>query len=136
MFNSREYSWADIQIQLQGRRVIGVRGIKYKVSQEKEAIYGAGNEPLAIGRGNKSYEGEITLLQSELEALTRSTNGDIIDLPPFDIIVSYAPKDGGPIVTDIIRYAEFKEVEKGMSQGDKNMEISLPFIALKIDKNV
>ncbi len=135
-FNSREYSWADIQVQMQGRKIVGLRAVKYKVSQEKEAIYGAGNEPLTIGRGNKSYEGEITVLQSELEALTRSAGTDIIDLPAFDIVITYAPKDGGPIVTDIVRYAEFKENEKSMSQGDKNMEVTLPFIALKIDKNV
>ena len=137
-FNSKEYAWVDVQVQMNGRKVIGLRGVKYKISQEKEVIYGAGSEPLTIGRGNKSYEGEFTVLQSELEALTRSagTGADIVDIPPFDIVVSYAPNDGGAIVTDVIRYAEFTENEKSMSQGDKNMEITLPFIALKIDKNV
>lgn len=137
-FNSKEYSWADVEIQLQGRKVIGARGVKYKVSQEKEAVYGAGNEPITIGKGNKSYEGELTLLQSEVEALQRSvgTGNDIVDLPALDIIVSYAPKDGGAIVTDAIKFAEFTELEKGMGQNDKFSEISLPFIALKIDKNI
>ncbi len=137
-FNSKEYSWADVEIQMQGRKVVGARGVKYKTSQEKEAIYGSGNEPKAIARGNKSYEGEIELLQSELEALTATagSGADIVDIVPFDIIVAYAPKDGGAITTDIIQFAEFTEVEKGMKQGDKNMEVTLPFIALGIQKNV
>ena len=137
-FNSNEYSWADVEIQLQGRKLIGVKGITYKVSQETEPIYGAGNEPLSIGKGNKSYEGEVTLLQSEVEALTRSAGAgnDITELPPLDIVVSYAPKGGGAMVTDVVKFATFNEVEKGMSQNDKFKEISLPFIALGIDKNV
>lgn len=137
-FNSKEYSWSDVEIQMKGRKVIGARGVKYKTSQEKEAVYGAGNEPKTIARGNKSYEGELVVLQSELEALTETygEGADVVDIAPFDIIVAYAPKNGGAITTDIIQLAEFTEVEKGMVQGDKNMEITLPFISLGIQKNV
>ena len=137
-FNSREYSWSDVEIQMQGRKVVGARGVKYKTSQEKEAVYGLGNEPRTIARGNKSYDGELVVLQSELEALTRTAGdgADVVDIAAFDIVVAYAPKNGGAITTDIIQLAEFTEVEKEMKQGDKNMEITLPFIALGIKKNV
>lgn len=138
-FTTDQYSWADIDIVMLGKVVTGARGVRYKTSQEKEPVYGRGNKPVALVRGNKSYEGEIKLLQSELEALQAAsgTGNDVTDIPAFDIIVAYIPRQGGTqIVTDIIKYCEFKEVEKAMNQGDKFMEITLPFVALDIEKNV
>ena len=134
MFNSAEYSFSDVNVVLMGRPIGGLRGIKYKVSQEKELLYGAGQEPRAALRGNKSYEGEVTVLQSELEAMLRAagTGRDVTDLRGIDIVVVYAPEEGLPLVTDIVQGVEFKEVEKGLKQGDKFAEISLPFLALGI----
>ena len=48
MFTSREYEFADITVFLGKRDVTGLRGIEYKESQEKEAMYGKGNKPLSI----------------------------------------------------------------------------------------
>jgi hypothetical protein len=137
-FNSKQYAWANVRVVLFGREVIGIRGVKYKVSQEKEAVYGAGSKPLGIQAGNKSYEGEVVLLQNELEAIQRAAGvgNDITDIPAFDIQVSYVDKVSGSLVNDTIKYAEFTEAEKGMSQGDKFMEITLPFIALDVAKGV
>ncbi len=121
-----------------GKVVGGARGVSYKVSQEKEPVYGRGNNPVAIVRGNKAYEGEIKLLQSELEALQQAAGRgkDLTDIRGFDIVVAYVPRQGGQIVTDVLKHCEFIEVEKAMDQGDMFMEITLPFVALKIDKNV
>jgi hypothetical protein len=137
-FNSAEYGWADVEIFMLGRKLVGARGLKYKPSQEKDVIYAAGNEPRGIGRGNKKYEGTLTLLQSEVQALEQAAGqgNDIMDLRNINITVAYAPKDGGVISTDIIEFVEFTESEKGLMQGDKFGEIALPFIALGIKKNV
>ena len=137
-FNSKEYTWTNIKVFMFGRFVTTIRGIKYKASQEKEAVYGQGDKPIAIQPGNKSFEGELQCLQSDLEAMqVAAGNGnDILDIPAFDIQVQYVDKVTGTLVVDTVKYAEFTEVEKGMSQGDKFMEISLPWIALDIQKNV
>jgi hypothetical protein len=50
----------------------------------------------------------------------------------FELIVTYAPEVGGPIVTDILQNVEFTEVKKSMKQGDKNMVIEMPIIFTKI----
>ena len=137
VFNTREYSWADVEIYMMGKLVTGARGVKYKVSREVEQIYGLGDKPRAHAYGNYSFEGELTLLQSELEALQEAVGaGTVLDIPPFDIVISYAPRDGGPIKTDIVKSAVFTEVEKGLKQGDKYQEITLPFKALDIQYNV
>ena len=132
MFNSREYEFADVTVILGGKDITGRRGVKYSVKQEKEAIYGKGNLPHSIQRGNKSYEGEISLLQSELETLiANSPKRDLMELQ-FDTVVSYGnPANGDVMVTDKLIGCQFTEYNKEVKQGDKFMEVSLPIIFLR-----
>ena len=135
MFNSREYEWADLTFLLGGKDLTGFRGIKYTIKQEKEVVYGKGNMPIAIQKGNKSIEGEITVLQSELETMRlQSRTGSILDLQ-LDGVVCYGnPANGDVLVTDVVQGIQFTEEPKELKQGDKFMEITLPFIALRVSK--
>lgn len=133
-FNSKEFTYADINVTILGRNITGLRGIKYKVTTNKERLYGRGKKALAIQSGNEEVEGEIMLLQSELTALTLAAKAanplnKITDIS-FDIVVSYG--QGTTARTDIIIGAELTEYEMGMEQDDKFMEISIPFMALDI----
>ena len=97
-----------------------------------EALYGKGNKPHAIQRGNKSYSGNIRLLQSELEALERAAGGDALDVS-FNIVVAYGnPSKGDAISTDLLKSCEITEIPKGMNQNDKFMEIELPIVMLDV----
>lgn len=128
MFNSREYEWADIAAIVGGRNVTGLRGIKYNVKQEKELLYAKGNRPHGIQRGNYDFSGELTLLQSEYEALKKASGGDILKAN-LDIVVSYGnPSNGDTITTDTLVGVEFTEDNTEWKQGDKFQEKSLPFI--------
>lgn len=135
MFNSREYEWADLTFLLGGKDLTGFRGIKYTIKQEKEVVYGKGNMPIAIQKGNKSIEGEITVLQSELETMRlQSGTKSILDLQ-LDGVVCYGnPANGDVLVTDVVQGIQFTEEPKELKQGDKFMEITLPFIALRVTK--
>ena len=121
-----------------GRTVTGIRGIEYTAKQEKEPLYGRGNKPLSIQKENKSFDGKLSFLQSELEALQLASGvgNNILDIAQFDVVVAYVPKGGGTIVTDIVKNVEFTDVPKSLKQGDKNMEIELPFVCLDIQYNV
>lgn len=130
MVNTREYEWADITVVMAGRIVTGLRGIKYGSKQEKELIHAKGNKPHGIQRGNKTYDGEVALLQSEYEALKKACGGDVLDAS-FDIVASYGnPNKGDVITTDILVGCEFTEDMTEWKQGDKFQEKSLPFIFL------
>lgn len=134
-FNSKEYEWADVSVVMAGRSVTGIRGIEYSSSQEKEALYAKGNKPHGIQRGNKSYSGTITLLQSELEALSEAAGGDALDAT-FNVVVCYGnPMKGDTIKTDLLAGVEITEIPKGLKQGDKFMEIALPVIMLDVKQN-
>lgn len=138
MANTKQYTWSDVKINLLGRTLIGVQGVSYKTSVEKEPVYGRGNKPLSLQSGNASFEGELMLLQSELEELraaikTINPTYKITDIS-FDLVVSYG--DGLTAVTDIVLGCEITEYEKGMEQNDKFMEITLPFVALDVQEGV
>ena len=130
MVNTREYEWADVTVVLAGRLVTGLRGVKYSAKQEKELLHAKGNKPHSIQRGNKTYDGEVTLLQSEYEALKQASGGDILDAS-IDIVAAYGnPSAGDVITTDMLVGVEFTEDNTEWKQGDKFQEKTLPFIYL------
>lgn len=130
MFNSREYEWSDVNVVAAGRPVTGIRGVKYSSKQEKEVLHAKGNKPHSIQRGNKTYDGELTVTQSEYEALRAAGGGDILDIS-IDIVVAYGnPSKGDVITTDLLMGVEFTKDNTEWKQGDKFQEKSLPFIFL------
>ena len=134
MINGREYEWADISIVVGGAPIAGFRAITYKREREKEVMYAKGRKAHSIQSGNDAISGNLTFTQSQLEALELATGGNLLDAK-LDIVVSYGAESNLPvasITTDVIVGAEFTEYEKGMSQGDKFMEIPMPFLALDI----
>jgi len=133
--NGREYEFADISIVFGGVPIAGFRAISYKREIEKEPMYAKGRKAHSIQTGNEAVTGSITFTQSQMDALELATGGNILKAK-VDIVVSYGVESGSVvpavIATDVIVGAEFTEYEKGMSQGDKFMEIEMPFLALDI----
>lgn len=128
MVNTREYEWSDVTVVMAGRMITGLRGVKYSAKQEKELLHAKGNKPHSIQRGNKTYDGEITLLQSEYEALKMACGGDILD-GSMDIVAAYGnPNAGDVITTDVLVGVEFTEDNTEWKQGDKFQEKTLPFL--------
>lgn len=132
MKNSREYEWSDVSVVMAGRQVTGLRGVQYTKKQEKELIYAKGNKPHGIQRGNIDYSGEITLLQSEYEAIKAASGGDVLNAQ-FDMVVSTGnPSRGDVITTDILVNVEITEDNTKWDQNDKFQEKKLPFIFLEL----
>lgn len=140
-FDTREFEYADIKVKMLGAELTGLRGLTYKKSQEKEAVWGAGNEPKAIQRGNKKYEGTLMLLKSDFDLLNKAAlvagYEDITDVPGKDLLMTvvYQKNSDSLIQIDILKTVEFTEYEDGMKQGDKFKEVTLPFICLSIKKS-
>jgi hypothetical protein len=138
-FDSREYEFADIKVSMLGIELSGLRGLTYKKSQEKELVYGAGNQPKAIQRGNKKYEGTLMLLKSDYDLLNLAARSagyeDLTDVPGrlIDVTCVYQKSDdAAQLSVDTLQNLEFTEFEDGQKQGDKFKEISLPFIFLRL----
>jgi hypothetical protein len=135
MFNSRQYEWADLTLVLGGRDITGIRGVKYSEKAEKEALFAKGRYAHSIQTGNVAVEGEITLLQSEYEALVIAGGGSVLGLS-LDGVFGYGnPALGDTPIFDRVLGISFTEAAKELKQGDKFMEITLPFVALSVKNN-
>jgi len=130
-FNTRQYEWTDVSLFLAGRNVTGIRSVKYTEKTEKEVLYAKGNKGHSIQVGNVSYDGEISLTQSEYESLRAIAPEGKVSRLTLDIVVSYG-QFGDVVITDVIKSASFTEAGKELKQGDKFMDIKLPFIALDV----
>lgn len=130
MVNTREFEWSDISLVVAGRDIKGFRGVKYSEKQDKEAVHAKGNRPHCIQSGNITYEGELTLLQSEYETLRLAMGGSILS-GSLTMVVAYGnPSKGDVMVTDVLSGCEFTEDGTEWKQGDKFQEKSLPFVFL------
>lgn len=132
LINGREYEWADICLNIGGVEIKGFRGVSYKEAMEKEGRYAKGRKAHGIQRGNVTVTGSLTLTQSEIQALKSAAGTTSLLNVQVDIVVAYIPDDSAKITVDTIMGVEFTEYEKKMAQGDKFMEIELPFVALDI----
>ena len=135
-FNTKDYRFADISVSLFSQTLTGFRGVSYKKKQEKELLHAAGDKPVGVQRGNITYEGELTLLKSDYDALNVAARAagydDILGLPGFPIVLAYT--NDTQITTDTLLNVEFMEFDEGMKQGDKFKEMSLPIIFTGIKK--
>lgn len=137
-FNSEEYGFTDIQVILQGRPVIGLQGVQFEATQEKTNVHGSGSRPIARARGPVNYSGTIKVLMSELAALQRSQgqNQRLLKIPPFDVIVAFAPSVGDLVTTYRLVYCEFTRWGVDVNQGDTQIVVELPIIIGDIEENV
>lgn len=131
-FNSEEYSWSDIKVFFGGREITGITGVKLKESQAKTNIYAKGNLPVARGRGNVMFEGEISLLQSEMLAILASVptiKRRSLNVVKNLTLVCTFMIEGSPLLsTHIATGVEFTEFSDGGNQGDDHMPVQLPLI--------
>lgn len=129
---SKQYSWSDYTVAYGGRILEGVTGLEHNAKQEKEVLFGRGNKPHEIVRGNKTYEGKIMLWQSEVERMIADAPGkDILNLR-FNITEAFVPAEGGQMVVNTLQDVEITELPESFKQGDKNQIIELPFIFLNL----
>lgn len=136
MFDSRQYEFNDMSLNLSGKDIVEILELKYTEKQEKELSYAKGNLPHSIQKGNISYEGSLKVTQAGYEELVALGSGSVLKLE-LDASVSYGnPSNGDTIITDQILKLQFTEAGKGMKQGDKKMEVELPFIFLRLKNQV
>lgn len=145
LINGFEYSWTNIGVFINGiLPTLGITAIDYSQTAVLENLYGYGNQPIARGSGNYSAELSLTLYRSEINALilaARQQNplnslGEISQILPFDISVSYARGDGSGITTDILRNCQFTDNKVSSKQGDTSITTQLTLVLSHIEWGV
>lgn len=132
--NGVMHSWANLQVTITGRAVVGITKIEYNDKQTIVNVYGAGQRPIGRGYGNIECDAKITLLRDEVEAIRSSSDtGRLQDIAPFDIIVQFIREGEVKMVTHKLRKVQFMEDSLSISQGDTSNSVELPLIVSHID---
>jgi len=136
-YDSREYEWADISVDINGRDITGITAVKYTEKIEVEPLYAKGRRPHSIQTGNMSFEGEIEVTQSEYEALVKGGNGSVLRLRGLNATICYGnPSDGDAMIKDRLEGIQFTEAGKEVKQGDKSVKVKLPFMATDLKNQI
>jgi hypothetical protein len=134
-FDSKDCEWADMTVMFAGSPLTKIRGVKYKAAKDKQLLHAAGDEPISIQSGNRTYEGQIKVLKGAIDDMNSAAQAaggeDILDMQ-FDIVITYKPRGTRPLQTDTLVSVEVKDFEKGWDQGAKNMDVSLPIIFMRL----
>lgn len=135
MINGQEYAFEDIKLTIAGFPAVTIQEVEYTSKKEITPIYGQGSKPRAHGRGKEEYSAKIVLLQSDVIAMLNTlprAKRKLTYLAPFNVVVCYAT-EGGPVTTDIIKSCKVPEFKHGIKQGDGQMPIEIPLVALDIE---
>lgn len=129
LIQGRSYDWADIKVSLLGRVVEGIKAISWKHSQAKQNNYGAGNQPISRGKGNKEATGSITLTYQEIIAIQNALPpGKVMeDITMFPIVASFT-SETNQFVSYVLSHCEFMECGLDMSQGDMDASYAIPLV--------
>ncbi len=131
--NGVQHAWASISVNILGRTLTGITSISYGVKRGKENIYGAGDEPIGRGYGNNEYDNPaIEVYQFEAVGMQQASLGDITNIPPFEIIVSYKATLNSPTVVDVIQNCEFTNNNRDIGQGATSAKVKLELICAGI----
>jgi hypothetical protein len=139
LFDSKECEWIDLGIYLNGVKAGKATGLKYKKSRETEALYAGGDEPISIQRGNKTYTGTLNALKGLVDDMNKAAKEaggeDLYDVE-WLIVANYRAKSNRLIQIDTLTGVQFEDMERGMMQNDKKMDIALPFKYLRLNPTV
>jgi hypothetical protein len=134
-FNSEEYSWSEVEVFLAGAPVTSkLRGVSYKIESDDAEVFAGGDEAIAIKSGNITKSGTLKLLGGGVDALHAAVvaaGGRFIPDLKVDLVISYLPAIGRPIVQNTLIGVKFSSMPKGWNQGDKFMDCELPFKFLR-----
>lgn len=136
MINGEEYAFEDVGIAINGRPITGFQEVEYTTQKEFNEVFGKGAEAHTLGRGKKTFDAKLVVLQSEVEGIQRGLprGKDLTDVT-VEVTVSYAP-EGGTITTDQIQRGRISKITKGFKNGDGNMVVELPIKTPKILYNI
>ena len=135
---SSECAWKHGELILLGRRINGLRGFELKKTEEKEHLYGTGQNPLDIQEGNIKCEGSIKVLGFELDAMNRAAMmagySDITEVPHEAIVMTVKLQKSVAEQKTVfnVRGIAFTEAANSMEQNAKMREVTLPFLAMDI----
>jgi len=137
IINGVSYAHADIVLNFQGAPIIGVTAVNYSQVQSIEANYSTGAFPTSVGFATAQPAASITCTLEAWQAIIKiALNGDIQNIPFFNIAINYIPDLAQPnIVRHVLMACRFKGLNISSSVGNTQIEVPCDLFVGKINFN-
>jgi len=135
LVNGVQHSWANLKVLIEGVWVTGTTAVNYDTKQDIENVYGAGVNPVGRGYGRKTHSASLTLHRDEIESIRKSSpTGDLQDIAPFLVIVTFLPVNGQKLVVHKLHNCQFTDDGTEAKEGDTKNEKQLDILPSHIEK--
>lgn len=133
LINGHRYSYASIELDVEGKRFYGHKEISYSQELEPGEVRGAHSQILGRTKGELKPEASLTTYEEEWKEILDAL-GDGYMEKSLNVTVSYA-ESGRPTITDKLIGVRIKKVEKSHSQGGDALEVKLDLHPMWIEYN-
>ena len=131
-FNSREYSWADVEVAIGGVLLDRCVAVEYTEKQDSKKLRGKGRKPFAIQGGNIDVSGKLEVYQSVFDKMLALTgNKGVAGFKDLTISVAFANAEGG-LSTRTLIGCLVTEIGEAVKQEDMEIIVPLPFDAMDV----
>lgn len=122
MINGRIYDWESIKVLTAWGAPLEIQGISYSSESAAELAYGRGRAARGFSRGNLTQSASMDLTFESFDTLSvyAATQGGIMNIKPFTIVVSYSNEDRVPNI-DTLRSVIITKVETSAAQNDSEV---------------
>lgn len=132
LINGRAYDFAQIVANVLGVPLMGISSITYGEEQEKTNNFGAGKWAVSRGHGAVDASASFDIHMNDVEVMRDAApNGRLLDIPPFDITVTFLNKN--KVVTHTLKNCEFTTDGVEGSQGDTQLVRSFDLVCSHIE---
>jgi hypothetical protein len=130
----QSYNAGDVQVNIMGDLNLEVTKVVYDVKQSHKANYSVGcQDPTSYSVGKKEYTCTLGLRLASIAQLEKAAGGSLLDIKPFNIIVTYV-NDENEIITDRL-LVKFKEQGRSVSSDDEDGVKEFEMFCLGIEFN-
>lgn len=130
LVNGHRYSFASIELVINGRPISGFTEITYKDSVERGKIHGKGSKPIGRAIGKYECEASCKLYKTDHQELIAAL-GPGFGKVAFDVTVTYG-EDGEPTTTDTLVGCMIDENDVNNSQGTDGLMVSLKLNPMEV----
>ena len=134
IINGVSYAHADIVMNFLGAPVIGLTAINYSQVQTIEPNYSTGQLPTSVGFSTAQPQASITLTLEAWQAIIKiAPNGDVQNIPFFNIAVNYIPDNTNILVRHVFMSCRFKGLTISSQTGNTQIEVPCDLFVGKIN---
>lgn len=128
--NGKAYDSGDVVVNMLGNPDVEVNEIAYETSQEHQKNYGLKRKATSWSKGKIDDTCSVTLPMDEIVGIEKAAGGNLLDIKPFDINVSFVD-EYNEIVNDTIT-CKFQKQGRDVN-GEMGLSKQFEMFVLDID---